>query len=701
MPGMRLDFLRNTSQRVATGKSMPLKQVEAILLYGTPEQRAKVVQKILPNTYSLCLTKSTHHILLSMLDKCDGLIRVQMLFNVRRKILDLSLSPVGNVIVQELLEKLPAQQKKEIAEMFVLNVETDELRRLCEHSFGNHVAQKLIEHPSSLEVVEERFMPYLNSLAVHPYGQRVVVKYMDNTEEGWRNVVKALFGDNEDEEIDEDNVNFLFKSSNENTTVSALLRNPMVPINIKDAICAHLCEYAEEYLNPKETSLTAGEAEEDEFALPDFGNAPPPPKKSSKDERSVVPRHHHAYVTVFEHADLAQRKEMWESLLSFSGLVEKLVSHKTTVAVAVAAFKTLPDSQEHLWCTLMKTGTSSNDDAPLDIMDVAQDPARTMLLRAVIEARGDLFTADYRRRMAESAFTLSQNPVSSPVLQKMLECFSDDVSTAQMMLKNMKKELPQLVLHSSGSYLVQSMLQYGGSELREELEKELLRIFTADLPEMLSYAQGSRVMQKLLAYASDEVVSAVADALLREDAEETRDAPTNAKAVEDEQTESQKEEVEEEKQKRRTGRPAGHYAVGSRAISAHAQHQHACYALQALLRECSSRGLDSRRVALTRALKPAVLALAVSPWAGRVVLDAMLHVSGPALREAVRTVVALKAEAWLTDPPARPTNAPLNPTLRHTLRRGRSESDTAEEKKEEKEEGSRYPRKKLYRTLKK
>ncbi|ORC88302.1 putative pumilio/PUF RNA binding protein 7 [Trypanosoma theileri] len=684
MPGMRLDFLRNTSQRIATGKSMPLKQVEAILLYGTPEQRAKVVQKILPNTYTLCLTKSTHHILLSMLEKCDGLIRVQMLYNVRRKILDLSLSPVGNVIVQEMLEKLPPQQKREIAEMFVLNVETDEVRRLCEHSFGNHVAQKLIEHPSSLEVVEERFMPYLNALAVHLYGQRVVAKYMETTEEGWRVVVKALFGKDEDGEIDEDSVNFLFKSLNENITVSALLRHPMVPLSVKDAICAHLCEYAEEYLNPKQTSSTAEKTDEDEFALPDFGNAPTT-KKTSNDE-SGIPRHHHAYVTVFENADLAQRKEMWESLLSFPGLIEHLVSHKTAVAVAVAAFKTLPDSQEYLWSTLMKTA----NDASLDIIDVAQDSARTMLLRAVIEARGELFTTAHRRRLAESALTLSQNPVSSPVLQKMLEYFSDDVSMTQIMLKSIKKELHQLVLHSSASYLIQSMLQYGGTELREELEQELLRIFTANLPEMLSFAQGSRVMQKLLAYASDAVVSAVADTFIREASEEPSDAPTNAKAMEDEENEEKNE-----KKNRRGGRPAGHYAVASRAIPAYAQHQHACYALQALLLECGGRGLDSRRVALARALKPAVLALAVSPWAGRVVLDAMLHVSGPALREAVRNVVSLKAEA-------RPTNAPLNPTLRHTLRRGRSEADTAEEKQEEeKKENNRHPRKKLYRTLKK
>ncbi|ESL09370.1 pumilio/PUF RNA binding protein 7 [Trypanosoma rangeli SC58] len=450
MPGMRLDFLKNSSQRAATGKSMPLKQVEAVLLYGKPEQRAKVVQKILPNTYSLCLSKASHHLLLTLLTKSDGLIRVQMLYQVRRKIIDLSLSPVGNLIVQEMLEQLPVQQKREIAEMFVLNAEDDEFRRLCEHPFGNHVAQKIMEHAASREVVEERFLPYILSLVVHPYGQRVVVKFMEFTEEGWRAVSKALFATDEELDVKEEMISTLFRPAEDNMTVSALLKHPLVPTTVKDALCAHLCEFAAEYLQPrKEPSAATAtpQAMEDEFALPDFGNEAP--RNNVHAVKHEGPRHYHAYVTVFEHGDLAQKRELWESLLAAPGLIEHIVSHKTAVAIAVAALKTLPESQGRLWAAATATDTVVSNGSGLDILDVARDPARTMVLRAMIEIHGSSLTADQRKRLAGAALELSQNPVSSPVLQKLLECFPEDVTIMRLMLGNIRGKLRQLVTHNS------------------------------------------------------------------------------------------------------------------------------------------------------------------------------------------------------------------------------------------------------------
>ncbi|EAN85319.1 hypothetical protein, conserved, partial [Trypanosoma cruzi] len=81
-------------------------------------------------------------------------------------------------------------------------------------------------------------------------------------------------------------------------------------------------------------------------------------------------------------------------------------------AIAVAAFKTLPESQESLWAatTMMPNGTV------IDVIQLARDPARTMLLRAMIESCGYLLTADQRKRLAGAALELSQDHVSSPVL---------------------------------------------------------------------------------------------------------------------------------------------------------------------------------------------------------------------------------------------------------------------------------------------
>ncbi|EKF33263.1 pumilio/PUF RNA binding protein 7, putative [Trypanosoma cruzi marinkellei] len=718
MPGMRLDFLKNPSQRAATGKSMPLKQVEAVLLYGKPEQRAKVVQKILPNAYALCLNKASHHLLLSILAKCDGLIRVQMLYHLRRKITDLSLSPVGNIIIQEMLEKLPIQQRREIAEVFVLNAEADEFRRLCEHPFGNHVAQKIMEHPSSREVLEERFVPHISFLAVHPYGQRVVVKYMECTEEGWRAVSRALFGTDEERDVEEDKIALLFQPLDDNMTVSALLRHPLVSLAVKDAICAHLCEYADEYLNPrkKETSAAtaAVQVEEDEFPLPDFGHA-----KLKKDEDKAkrdFPRHYHAYVTVFGHGDIAQRKELWESLRSVNGLVERIVSHKTAVAIAVAAFKTLPESQEHLWAatSMMPNGTV------IDIIQLARDPARTMLLRAMIESCGSLLTVDQRKRLAGAALELSQDPVSSPVLQKLLECFPEDLNTARLILENIKGELRQLVTHDSASYLIQAMLQYGAAGgVREELVKALLDVFS-DIHEMLSFAQGSRVMQKLVAYASDEAVLTVVNTLLREAEEEREKNGTNNEEEEEEEEEHEGAENDDEDDgEKKTDQPAlkakpsrreqreinrkKHYKVTSKAIASYALHNHACYVIQAILRECRSRQLEPQRKQLMDELKPFVFELAVSPWAGRIVLETMFQSGSAKLAEVMKNVVFLKAEAWLSDVPAKNTRGGcgLDPTMRQALRRHREEPEEGGKEKVADDSTKKPPRKKLYRTLKK
>lgn len=115
MPGVHLGFLKNTSQRLASNKSLPLKQVEAMLLYGKPQHKVQVAQKIINAAYGLALNKATHHILLTLIDTSDNLTRVQLLYAVRRKLTDLSNSPVGNVVVQSLLDKLPKKQRKEIA----------------------------------------------------------------------------------------------------------------------------------------------------------------------------------------------------------------------------------------------------------------------------------------------------------------------------------------------------------------------------------------------------------------------------------------------------------------------------------------------------------------------------------------------------------------------------------------------------------
>ncbi|KAG8346796.1 hypothetical protein TRVL_02366 [Trypanosoma vivax] len=717
MPGMKLHFLRNCSQRVATGRPMPLKQVEAILLYGTAEQRAKVVDKILPNTYSLCLSKSTHYLLTTMLEVSDNLMRVQMFFQIRRKILDLSQSPVGNVIVQLMLEKLPNQQKKEIAEVFVLNAEHDEFRRLCEHPFGNRVAQKIMEYSVSREVVEERLLPFLEELTTHSFGQHVVAKFVESTEDGWKRLCIALFSEGggiralgieeEDQGADtetdvdadademegdalQEKVGKLLSSAND-VAISALFRHYMTPTRLKDAICAHICEYAGDYLNPKENSPgeAAGAGEEDTFALPDFGNAAPRGVDHSGALGVNEALRHHTYITVFEGGDSAHRKGLWDSLLAVPGLVEHLVGSKTLVAIAVAAFKMHPACRKALW----KVGGGQKDGG---VVEMAQDPARTMLLRAVMEVDGGRITAEQRRMLAESAYALSQNPASSPVLQKMLECYPDDEATWSVAFNAVKGHLTHLITHSSASYFIQCMLQHCRGRLQEELINALLKAL-GDMRDTLSYPQGSRVMQKILAYADDETVASIADKFISaaHDAQQDDGVRGEGEGPCEDDVEAVGEEEEgvahgegvsgaaardgrrlSRRELREMNRKK-HFSIDSHAILSYSLNSHACYVIQTLFRECRSRGLESQRKQLMNELKPFVFELAISPWAGRVVLEAMQQCGSAQLRAAMNNVVFLKAEAWLSGTEERKNKrgSALDPTIRQSLRRGRVEME--------------------------
>ncbi|ESL09119.1 hypothetical protein TRSC58_03168 [Trypanosoma rangeli SC58] len=346
-----------------------------------------------------------------------------------------------------------------------------------------------------------------------------------------------------------------------------------------------------------------------------------------------------------------------------------------------------------------------------------------MVLRAMIEIHGSSLTADQRKRLAGAALELSQNPVSSPVLQKLLECFPEDVTIMRLMLENIRGKLRQLVTHNSASYLIQAMLQYGAAgTVREELVNALLDVFS-DIRAMLSFAQGTRVMQKLVAYASDEAVVTVVNALLRE-AEEERNrenAIDEAENVEEEQEGKDTDEdadgdgdenaaaakaAEKARPSRREQREINrkkHYEVTSRAIVSYALHNHACYVIQALLRECRGRQLEPQRRQLMNELKPFVFELAVSPWAGRIVLETMLQSGSAKLGEVMKNVVFLKAEAWLSDVPERSkcTGSGLDPTMRQALRRHREEAGD-EKQGAGVEAGAKVPlHKKLYRTLKK
>lgn len=758
MPGMNLKFLNNPSQRIATGKSLPLKQLEAIVAYGSAEQRAKVVAKVLPQTYTLSLHKSTHHILTTILIHCDNLVRTQMLYHLRRKINDMARSPVGNVLLQQLLEHLPNTQRKEIAESFVLNAEEGELETLCTHPFGNHVAQKLLEYPASSDVIIDKLQTMIQRLVLHPTGQRAVSKLIENVEGGVNMVCDALFPSNGATDDELSSLEDILKGVQESLVLSALLKHPAVSSGIKDGIIACLIENVADFTALDGGSSLKGSAaspnKSSSYAEPDFITGTParpsaaPQNERGGEENDCQFRHSFAYASALEYGDDAQRKQLYEAL---KGHLAQFTVTKGQVVIALAMFKfasaAVKSAQSDVVTALFAAPAATATDAAgtpaaaasakkstkkgvakkssateeEDAVTVALHPVKSVVLRAVIEIGGsDILGKAHVQQLIASVKTLAVSAVGGPVLQRLVEFGSNDIRTA--VFKHVEGDMEALSVDPCGSFLVQQLIEKSEGDLRERVVDAAVACLCVDPHKPLSTAQGSRTLQKLVAYASDETVASVVDAILAgeedEDNDDDDDADEEAEGEEGEEEAGANEEAPQEnaptisrKEQREINRKK-HYKIRDKRLLSYALHNHACFAVQALLRETKSRQLESHRKRLMNSLKPYVFDLAVSPWAGRVVLDVLLTSGSVELKAAIKNVVYMRAESWLSDVPMHAKGqAGLDPTMRQTLRRGREgnndHSRHGDAKKARTEAitpapvPQKKPTKKLFRSLKK
>eukprot|EP00796_Vickermania_ingenoplastis_P013258 gene13258-9101_t len=704
MPGLKLNFLKSAPQRVANNRPVPLKQVEAILLYGRPEQRAKVVEKLLPNAYGLALNTKTHHVLLTLLERCDPLDRVKLLYNIRHKIADLALSPVGNKVLQKLVELVPARQRSEIADAFVLNAEDGEFEKLCQHPFGNHTAQRMMEHKDCLAILHPVIEKAAPALVAHEYGMRVIDKFIGAAEDGWSVVVSEVlqidpeslelnYGEDLSEKASaalEKAVSKLFDKAPESMVLCALLRHPLVPLPLKDAICVHLASNVRRYLAPSEGEV---KPQKDEFAMPDFSGRP---AKATTDP--LAPQHIHTFCAMLEHGEEDQRELLWTSISEHKDLLDKVVEDKRAISIACAAVRFYDPSRKEVYQLLTQKGKKS-------LVAVAQDPVATLLLRVFIEVdqEGIFLTTKALSTILSSKeiVELSKSPVSSPVLQKLVEA-DPTGATAAKVFRLLKPSLSELVQHPAAAFLVQAILLGANAEDRSAMTQTIVEAL-GDLKSALAYPQGSRVLQKALTYADDALIVSVIEQLV-EKAEAEQNAEEDAQNEAEDDDESEESEEEEKEPLNRKEQVAlnrkKHYGITSNAVFAYATHAQACYVIQALLLETRKRQLLDARRRLMNQLKPHVFDLAVSPWAGRVVLDAMLTAGSKELQDAIKNVVFLKAEAWLIDGPVKKAGGgkqQADPTTRYILKRQREET---QEESNAKAEPPKKKAKKLHRSLK-
>jgi hypothetical protein len=538
MGGMKLRFLDNAVQRVATGKKLPIKPLEAVILYGTAAQRVKVVTKLVKSAASLANHKLTYHLVCTVCDACDNTVRVEMLFAMRRQLLDLSRSRYGNVVVQKLLDTVPLVQRKEMAQGLV-----EEALDLSRHMFGNHVVQKMLTLGACQDVLFEVMTGVVvGHLATHPVAQHVVAKLLEvNTVP----TLEALFEDDETLEA--------LLGMKESAVLTAIFTVPLISDDVKEQVNDALLSKVEEYV--AETGMQ-----------------------------------HFAMAAAIAHGTPEQRGK-WHAALQPH--LAELMGAKGHASVVAELVKCADKAQRKaLLAAVTKTAGT--------LAEVATNAYTTLTLRAVVQSDCAAIPAAAMTALLKKTAELATSSASSVLLQQLL-LFGTDAVKAQLCKQVTGGALAALMTDVAGAHVVQAVLEHGDADSRSAVVQAVL----AQLPELVVHAQGTHVVQKALGAATDAQVTMMCEDL-----------------------------------------------AGLRDVKELSLDCHACYAVQAVLRETKARQLDDARRLVMNGLKPHVFRLSVSPWAGHIVLDAMFAVGSAELKEAIRDVIFLKCEAFLSEVPA-------------------------------------------------
>lgn len=687
MPGINLKSLNNPAQRIATGKSLPTKQLEAIVVYGSPEQRTKVVEKVLPQAAVLSLTNTTHHLVVSIIKNCDNLVRTRMLYELRRKIPDLARSKIGNTVLATILDHVPNTQRKEIAESFTVNVSEDELLDACRNPIAHHSIQKMMEFPASSDILVPKLQPHLVSLVAHPTGQFVASTIVECVADGASILTEALFPGGVD---DLEALEVIISKVKESPVLCSLLKSTMTDDDIKEAIIANVIQTVDQLVSLEQT----GE-DEDEEEGPSFG--PATDAQTKKKESEPTGRHNFLLAACFEFGTKAQQTALFKAL---SKHLPQLVATKSQNAVVVEMVRRLgTESRQAIYQAL----TTDTEGKHLTLSKVAADIRRSIVLRALIEAKSEVIPDADMKKLLSEAPTLADDAVASIVLQRILEYGTESMRAS--LFASTTPHIRTLALHPIGTYYVQQLIESTEDEKQRSEIGQLVVKAMGDLKEGLGVVAGSRVMQKVIAYVTDKDIRTYVKSLTGFDVEDQVHLTDEEKLA----------KAEEQKSMNKKERKDNFGSVSGDALIHYALHPHACFVVQALLRETKRRGLEAQRKVLMNELKPHVFDLAVSPWAGRVVLDTMLSSGSEDLKNAIRNVVFMKAENWLTETSDRSQRrGAADPTTRKALRgehisgsddrttkKHRSEASKSSPKVAEAPATPSKPKKKVFRSLKK
>eukprot|EP00388_Colpodella_angusta_P012272 GDKJ01031140.1.p1 GENE.GDKJ01031140.1~~GDKJ01031140.1.p1 ORF type:complete len:567 (+),score=58.00 GDKJ01031140.1:74-1774(+) len=547
-------------------------------------------------------------------------------------------------------------------------------------------SKKMMEFPASSDILVPKLAPHLVSLVAHPTGQFVASSIVDSVTDGAAVLSAALFpggfGDTEVLEV-------IIEKVKESPVLCSLLKSAMTDDDIKDAIVEHVIQSVDSLV-----SLEKAAEGEDEEAETSFG--PATDVQTKKQESEPTGRHNFLLAACFEHGTPEQQASLFNALVKH---LPQLVATKSQNAVAVEMVRRLDSNSRSI---IYKVLTTDEEGKTLPLAKVAADVRRSMVLRALIEARSEVIPDADMKKLLSEATALADDPVATIVLQRVLEYGTDAMRAS--LFASTTPHIRTLALHPIGTYFIQQLIESIDDDKKRGEIGHLVVKAVGDLKEGLSVAAGSRVMQKVIAYVEDKDIRSFVKSLTGFDSDDHVQLTDEEKLAKGEEVKT----MNKRERKDNVG------SVSGDALIHFALHPHACFVVQALLRETKRRGMDSSRKALMNELKPHVFDLAVSPWAGRVVLDTMLTTGSEDLKNAIRNVVFMKAEGWLTETSDRSQRrGAADPTTRKALRGEHiSGSDDRANKKHRSEKpreskpaeapaAAQKPKKKVFRSLKK
>ena len=150
---------------------------------ATEEEKQRVFNEILPDALTLMIDVFGNYVIQKFFEygSREQIQRLSMV--LEGHVLQLSLQMYGCRVIQKLLQALDVLEYNQI-EKLVHEIEGNVLKCVKDQN-GNHVIQKCIEKVPSpiIQFIVDSFAGQVYSLAIHPYGCRVIQRILEHCEE--------------------------------------------------------------------------------------------------------------------------------------------------------------------------------------------------------------------------------------------------------------------------------------------------------------------------------------------------------------------------------------------------------------------------------------------------------------------------------------------------------------------------------------